>query len=53
MNEILTLYEGRGQLMDTDRVFLEDTIQGCAMILNDDGSVVWSFVNKANSSGEL
>ena len=53
MNEIRTFYEGRSQLMDNGQVFVEETNHGRALVLNEDGSVVWSFVNKANDDDEM
>lgn len=51
-NAIQTFYEGRSQIMDDGRVFVEESNLGRALVLDEAGNVEWSYINKPSAEAE-
>jgi len=46
LNDVRTPTNGRGRLLDDDRLYFEETDFGRAAAVNADGSIDWQFINR-------
>lgn len=47
--DIRTRTEGRGQILNDDSIFVEETLFGRLIHFNDTGEVIWQYINRAQN----
>lgn len=48
--EIQTIWEGRGEILDSGDIFVEETENGRVLQFNQEAKIIWQFINRASDN---